>query len=137
MGYPASDNDVTIAKMMSSSNLFDVDVCFFFFFVKFSYWSKFLVNIITGSGVMIVFVYEGLTSILEIGNPPSWVLPNICRLGRIRAYKFGTNVSNKKLLNIAKCLVFLQFFFQNYNFCRFWVIKEKTTPVKITPHHPD
>ena len=31
------------------------------FLVKFSYWSKFHVNIITGSGVMTIFVYKGLT----------------------------------------------------------------------------
>ena len=33
--------------------------------------------------------------------------------------KFGTNVSNRMLLNAAK--------FQGYSFYRFWVIKEKPT----------
>ena len=35
---------------------------------KFSYWSKFYVNIITGSGVKTNFVYKGLTRNLKIGN---------------------------------------------------------------------
>ena len=38
--------------------------------VKFSYWSKFHVNIITGSGVMTTFVCKGLTRDAEIGNTP-------------------------------------------------------------------
>ena len=51
--------------MTSSSNLFDV---FFVSFVKFSYWSKFHVNIMTGSGVMTIFFYKELTINPEIGN---------------------------------------------------------------------
>ena len=45
--------------MKSSSDLVDV---FFVSLVKFSYWTKFLANIITGSGVMT------MTRNLEIGN---------------------------------------------------------------------
>ena len=37
--------------------------------VKFSYWSKFHVNIITGSGIMTIFFYKGLIRNPEI--PPS------------------------------------------------------------------
>ena len=92
--------------------------------VKLSYWSKFHVNIMTGSGVMTIFVYKRLTRNTEIGNTPFWVLPNIWRLGRARDTKFGKNVSNKLLLNATKC--------QGYSFYRFWVIKGKqrgkTTP---------
>ena len=87
--------------------------------VKFSYWSKFHVNIITGSGVMTIFFYKGLTRNPEIGNTPVWVLPNIWRLGRVRNTKFGTNVSNKMLLNAAKC--------QGCSFYRCWVITGKPT----------
>ena len=93
-------------------------------FVKLSYWSKFHINIMTGSGVMTIFVYKRLTRNTEIGNTPFWVLPNIWRLGRARDTKFGKNVSNKLLLNATKC--------QGYSFYRFWVIKGKqrgkTTP---------
>ena len=97
--------------------------------VKFSCWSKFHVNIMTGSGVMTIFFYKRLTRNPEIGNTPVWVLPNIWRLGRVRDTKFGTNVSNKKLLNTAKC--------QGYNFYRFWVIKKKPTgAVKFPSPHP-
>ena len=38
--------------------------------VKFSYWSKFHVNITTDFGVMTIFFYEGLTRNLGIGNTP-------------------------------------------------------------------
>ena len=46
---------------------------------------------------------------------PVWVLPNIWRLGRVRDTKFDSNVSNKMLLNEAKC--------QDYSFYQFLVIK--------------
>ena len=58
-----------------------------------------------------------LTRNLEIGNTLVWVLPNIWRLESVKNTKFGTNVSNKMLLNAAKT--------QGYSFYRFWVIKRK------------
>ena len=61
--------------------------------VKFSYWSKFHANIITASGVITILVYKGLTRNLEIENTPVWVLPNIWRLGQVRATNFWTNIS--------------------------------------------
>ena len=39
--------------------------------------------------VLIIFVYKGLTSNLEVRNNFVWVLSNIWRLGRIRDTKFG------------------------------------------------
>ena len=102
--------------------MFQHDVIFkfswrcFVFLVKFSYWSKFHVNIITGSGVMTISFYKVLTRNLEIGNTPVWVFPNIWRLEQVRNTKFGTNISNKMLLNAAKC--------QGLKFYRFWVIEE-------------
>ena len=69
------------------------------FLVKFSCLSKFHVNVITGSGVMTIFIYRRLIRNPEIGNTPVCVLP---KLGRVRETKFGTNVSNKMLLNAAK-----------------------------------
>ena len=104
--------------MTSSSNYF---LRYFVSLVKFSYWSKFHVNIITGSGIMTVFFYKGLTRNPEIGNTLVWVLPNIVRLGQVRDTKFGTNVFNKMLLNAEKS--------QGYSFYRFWVIKGKPTGV--------
>ena len=92
-------------------------------FVKFRCWPKFHVNIITGFWVMTILFYQGLTRNQEIGNTPVWVSPNIWRLGRVRDIKFGTNVSNKILLNAAK--------YQGYSFYHFWVIKGKK------PSHPD
>ena len=68
---------------------------------------------------MAIFFYSGLTRNPEIGNTPVWVLPNIWRLGQVRNIKFDTNVSNKMLLNAAKC--------QGYSFYCFWVIKGKPT----------
>ena len=106
------------SNLTSSSKFFDVAL-FILPLVKFSYLSKFYVNIITGSGIMIIFFYKGLTRNLEIGNTTIWVLPNIWRLGRVRDIKIGTNVSNEMLLHSIKC--------QGYSFYRFWVIKEKPT----------
>ena len=87
--------------------------------VKFSYCSKFHINIISGSGVMTTFFYKGLTRNPEIGNTPVWVLSNIWRLGRVRDTEFGTILSNKMLANATK--------WQGYSFYRFWVIKGKST----------
>ena len=89
----------------------------FVYLVKFSYWSKFHVNIIAGSWIITIFFYKGLTRNLEIGNTPVWVLPNIWRLGQVMDTKFSTNVSNKILLNATK--------FQGYSSYRLWVIKGK------------
>ena len=73
--------------------------------------------------------YKRLTKHLKIGNTSVWVLSNIWRLGQVRNTKFGTNVSNKMLLNAAKC--------RSYRFYRFWVIKEKPTGLLKLPHpHP-
>ena len=88
---------------------------FFVFLVKFRYWFKFHVNIITGSGVITI----SLTRNPEIGNTPVWVWPNIWRLGLLKNTKFGTNVYNKMLLNTAKC--------QIYSFFHFWFSKGKPT----------
>ena len=98
--------------------------------VNFSYWSKFHVSIITGSGVMAILFYKRLTRNLEIRNTPVWVLHNIWRLGQVRDTKFGMNISNKILLNAAKC--------QGYTFYCFWVIKGKPTGVgvKLLPSAP-
>ena len=91
--------------------------CCFESFVKFSYWSVFHVNIITGSEVMTIFFYKGLTRNPNIGNTSIWVSPNIWRLRQVRNTQFGTNFSNKMVLNAVKS--------QGYNFYRFWVIKGK------------
>ena len=112
---PKNDNDVTISPH-------DAIVDFFWrcfvFLVKFSYWFKFHIKIITGSGIMSVFFYKGLTRNPEIGNTPIWVFPNIWR-HRETITKFGKNVSNRMLRNVAKC--------QSFSFYRFWVIKGKPT----------
>ena len=113
-----NDNDVIIC-------LHDHEVIFQFFWqlfvsiLKFRDWSKFHVNIITTSGVMTNYFYLGLTTNLEIGNTPVWVLLNIWRLGWVRDSKSGTDVSKEMLLNAENR--------QGYNFYRSWVIKGKTT----------
>ena len=89
-----NDSDVTVSRHDVVVNFF----CCFVFLVKFSFWSKFHVSIITGSGVMTISFYMWLTRNLEIGNTHVWVLPNIWRLGRVRDTKFSTDVSNKTLL---------------------------------------
>ena len=64
-------------KMAMTSQLFDMTFSSNFwrcivFLDKFSHWSKFHVNIITGSGVMTISFYKGLTRNLEIGNTPDF-----------------------------------------------------------------
>ena len=49
---------------MTSLSIFSVSL------IKFSYWSKFHVNIIAGSGVMTILVYKGWTRNPGIGNTP-------------------------------------------------------------------
>ena len=75
-----------------------------------------------------------LTRKPEFGNTPFWVLPNIWRLGQVGNTKFGTNASNKILVNEVKC--------QGYSFYRFWAIKGKPTPggggiTLLSPPQPD
>ena len=118
-----NDNDVTTSRKF---------IKFFWpcsiSLVKFSYWPKFHVNIMTG--VTKIFAYKGLTRNLEIVNTPVWVLPSILRLGQVRDTKFGPNVSNKMLLNGLKCT--------GYGFYRFWVIKWKPPGRSWNySHHPD
>ena len=129
-GFQIAPNWLSIGKMAMISQFADMtspssffDVVLFFF----SYWSKFHVNFITGSGVMRISFYKGLTRNPEIGNTPVWILPNVSRLGRVRNTRFGTNVSNKMLLNAAK--------WQGYSFYRFWVIRGKQEEVKL-PYPP-
>ena len=108
-----NDNDITIFWH-------DVIVIFwrsFISLVKFSYCSKFYVNIMTGFKNISIFFYKELTRNLEIRNTPVWVFPNIWRLGKVTVTKFGMNVFNKTLMNVAK----LQF----CSFYRFLVIKVK------------
>ena len=71
--------------------------------VRFSYWSKFHVHIITGSGVMTSFFYNRLTINSKIGNTPVQVFRNIWRLGQVRDIKFDANVFNEMFLNDTKC----------------------------------
>ena len=98
-----------ISDRMSSS----IFRCCFVSLVKFSGWSRFHVNINTGSGVMKLSFFKGLTRNPEVRNNPDIVLLNIWRLERANNTKFGTDVSNKMLLDTAKC--------QGYKFYSFWV----------------
>ena len=96
--------------------------------VKFSYWCDFNVNIITGSGVMTISFYKGLTWNPQIRNTLVWVFSSIWRLSRVRDTKLGTNVFNKMLLNAAKC--------QGYSLYNFRVIKGNPTGRGKTNRHP-
>ena len=67
---------------------------------------------------MTIFFFKGLTGNSEI-RKTSGFCPISGDWGRVRDTKSGTNVSNKMLVNAAKC--------QGYSFYLFWVIKEKPT----------
>ena len=94
--------------------------------VRFSYFSKFHVNVITGSGVTTILFYKGLTRNPEIRNPLVSVSPNIWRVGWVMDTKFGMNLSNE--VNAPKC--------QDYSFYHFWVVKRKPTGGGLPPQ-PD
>ena len=96
-------------NMTSPSNLFNVVVLSLPSFV-----SKFHFSIITGFGVLTIFVYKGLTRNLGIG-----VFSCNWGLWRARDSKFRRNIFNKILLVAKK--------FDGVSFYRFLVIKEKTT----------
>ena len=101
---------------------------YFFSLVKFSYWSKFYVNIIACSGVMTISFIRDWPEIWKLEIPLSEFAQY---LGRVRNTKFDTNVSNKMLLNAATC--------QGYSFYCFWVIKGKPTEgegIKLPPPPP-
>ena len=70
---------------------------------------------------------KDLTRNPKIKNTRVWVLSNFWRPGQVRDTKFGTNVSNKYLLNAAK--------YQVHSFYSFWVIilRENQQEFKIPP----
>ena len=84
------------SEMMSSFADAVYWLCFVFL-VNLSYWPNFHVNIITGSGVVTIFFYKGLTRNLENGNTPfefcpisgDWgelEVPNLARTSPIKCY---------------------------------------------------
>ena len=91
---PKNDNDVRIFRN-------DVNVKFFgpclVSLVGYSYWSKFHVNIITGSGIMKIFFYKGLNTNREVGDTPEFCLiswdwcelwiPNLAGMSPIKYYR--------------------------------------------------
>ena len=100
-----------LLRWPSSPFFFDVAV----FLLSILVTSPSLISIsLTGSRVMTIFVYKGLTRNPEIGNTRIWVFPYIWRLERVKNTKFGTNVPNKMILNTAK--------YQVNSFYRFGVI---------------
>ena len=114
-----NDNDVTICQHEVIVKFF---WCCFVSLVRFSCWSKFHVNIITGSRVMTVFF---------IGDWPEnqkWEIPPIWVLGQVRDTKFGINVSNEMLLNAAK--------YQGYSFYCFLSYYGKTNRGRVKLPHP-
>ena len=89
---PKNDNDVTIFRP-------DVIVKFFVSLFKFSYWSKFHVNIITGSGIMTILFSKALTRNPEIGIPRLGFGQDLETVAR-----YGYQIWHKWLqLNITEC----------------------------------
>ena len=113
---PRNDNDVTIFRHDVIVKFFGN---FFVFLVKFSYWSKFQVNIITGSGIMTILFYKGLTRNPEIGNTPS----GFCPISGDRGKLWIPNLARMFLVEYYWMLQGAR----GYRFYRFWVIKEKPT----------
>ena len=91
-------------------------------------WSKFRVTgfevMITGFGVMTIFSFSDkwLTINPEISKTLDWVLTIIWIFGQVMDTKIGTNVSNKMLVNAAKC--------QGYRFYCFIIKVIKVKPIE-------
>ena len=85
-----------VVDMTPSSNFFDVVLLLF---SSLATGPSFKFHIITGSGVITIFFYKGLTRNPEIGNTPVWVLPNICRP------KLG--IPNLARMSLMKCYLML------------------------------
>ena len=109
--HTENKNDVTIFRHDVIVNFFWR--CFGCLF-KFSYWSKFHVNIITGSGIMTIFFYKELTRNPEIRNTPVWVLSNIWRLGQVM-----------DTMSLIECYRMLEN--SRVTVYRFWIIEGKPT----------
>ena len=82
---------------------------FCFFFVKFIYWSKFHVNIITNSRVLTIYFYKWLNRNLDIGTIPVWVFPIIWKLGQVTETTFGANVAKCYQMPQSQLLHFLSY----------------------------
>ena len=72
-GFPIAPNWLQIGKRAVTSQFSDMTPSSIFSrcfaaFVKFSYWPKLHVTIITGSGVITISFYKGLTRNPEITN---------------------------------------------------------------------
>ena len=129
---PTNNNDVTICRHGTIIKFFWRR---FVALVKYSYWSKFHVNIITGSGIITIFFYKGLTRNPEIGNTPVWVLPNIWRLGQVMDTKFGMSpikyywmLQNFRVTALTAALTVFELLREN---------QLRRGAGKITPTHPD
>ena len=80
-------------NMTSSTNFFNVVVFYLSSFV-----SKFHFILITGFGVMTIFVYKGLAGNLEYENSQVWIFLFKWALRRARDSKFCKHISNKIFL---------------------------------------
>ena len=77
-GLRTAPNWPKIWKIAMKSRFSDMTNFFwrwFVYLVKFSYWSKFHVNIITGSRIMTIFFYKGWPEIRKSEIPPSEFCP--------------------------------------------------------------
>ena len=90
--------------------------------VKFSYWPKFHVNIITGSGLW-HFFSQGIDQKPGNRKYPGQSFVQYLETGWVRDIKLSTDISNEILLNTTKC--------QGYILDYFWVIKGKPTGVEV------
>ena len=84
-------------NMTSSTNFFNVVVFYLSSFV-----SNFHFIIITGFGVMTIFVYKGLAGNLEYENTQVWIFLFKWPLRRARDTKFCKHISNKIFLVSTK-----------------------------------
>ena len=69
----------------------------------------FLANIITGSGVMTIFIHKEFTQKSRNRKYLCLSFFQYQQTGANEGYQFSMNVSNEKLLNAAKCHIYNYF----------------------------
>ena len=116
------DNEITICRNGVIVNFF------FFFFFFFDIAVFVLSSLVTGPSFMSISWLA--MEFWQFSFLKDW--PEIRKLeiplSEFFSTKFRMNVSNKKIVNIAKC--------QGYSFYRFWVITRKSNGGEIPPPPP-
>ena len=123
-GFWIAPNWLWIGKMTRTSEFASLTSLAIFWrchvsLLKLRYWSKFYVNINTGSGIVTIFINKGMTRNLEIWNTPVWVthihgLALSVKEGLLFAWALSLeNFANSYLCFLPALLHWVSYFFSS------------------------